>query len=71
MRRSFVAGAMGGFVAFGVLAVLAAVMMRRLMPAMMPRMMERMMSEGGCCSDEMRPCMERCGCGRSGEPGSD
>jgi hypothetical protein len=60
MRRSVVAGAMGGVFAFAVLAVVAAVLMRRLMPAMMPRMMKRMMADGGC-SDEMRACMEKCG----------
>ncbi len=71
MRRSFVAGVLGGFIAVGVLTVLAAVLVRRFMPAMMPRMMKRMMGEGGCCSEEMRACMERCRCGRPREPESD
>ena len=64
MRRSVLAGATGGFVAFVLMAFLAAMLMRRAMPAMMPRMMKKMM-EGGCCSDEMRACMEKCGGGRA------
>jgi hypothetical protein len=62
MRRSVAAGAVGGFVAFAMLAILAALLMRRFMPAMMPRMMKRMMADGG--SEEMRACMEKCGCGK-------
>ena len=61
--RSFVAGAFGGVIAVAVLAVLAGVLMRRLGPRMMPRMMERMMAR--CGSEEMRACMEKCGCGKA------
>jgi hypothetical protein len=61
-----VAGALGGVVAFGLLAIVAAALLPRLMPKVMPRMMERMMAGGGC-SDRMRECMEKCGCG---EPAS-
>ena len=62
MRRSFVAGAMGGVVAVALLAVLGAALMRRFMPRMMARMMA-----GGACSDEMRACMEHCGCSKPAE----
>ena len=55
MKRSVVAGAIGGIVAVAVIAILGALLLRRVGP--------RMMSEGGC-SEEMRACMEKCGCGR-------
>ena len=55
MKRSVVAGAIGGIVAVAVIAILGALLLRRGGP--------RMMSEGGC-SEEMRACMEKCGCGR-------
>jgi hypothetical protein len=45
--RSFVAGTAGGAIAVVVLAVIAAILMRRLGP----RMMERMMA-----------CCDKCGC---------
>ena len=64
MKRSVAAGAIGGIVAVAVAAILAAVLLRRIGPRLMPRMMKRMMSEGGC-SEQMRACMEKCGCGRS------
>lgn len=63
MKRSVAAGAIGGIVAVAVIAILGAFLLRRVGPRLMPRMMERMMSEG-CCSEEMRACMEKCGCGR-------
>ena len=66
---SFVAGAIGGAMAVVVMAVLAAVLMRRLGPRIMPRMMKRMMS--GCGSEEMRACMEACGCGKASRNGAD
>jgi hypothetical protein len=56
--RSVIAGAVGGAIAVVALAAIAACLVRRAGP----RMMERMMS-GGCCSDEMRACMAKCGCG--------
>jgi hypothetical protein len=55
MKRSVVAGAIGGIVAVAVIAILGALLLRRVGP--------RMMSEGGC-SEAMRACMEKCGCGR-------
>lgn len=55
MRRSMLAGAIGGVVAVFVLAILGAVMMRRMMSC-------------GCCADGMRACMEKCGCGGPEEP---
>ena len=58
MKRSVVAGAIGGIVAVAVIAILGALLLRRVGP--------RMMSEGGC-SEEMRACMEKCGCGKSEE----
>jgi len=64
VKRSVAAGAIGGIVAVAVIAILGTLLLRRVGPRMMPRMMERMMSEGGC-SEEMRACMEKCGCGRS------
>jgi hypothetical protein len=61
--RSFVAGAFGGVVAVVAMAVLAAMLMRRLGPRIVPRMMERMRA---CCdSEEMRACMEKCGCAKA------
>jgi hypothetical protein len=63
IKRSVLAGAIGGIVAVAVVAILAAILFRRIGPSLMPRMMKRMMSEGGC-SEEMRACMEKCGCGR-------
>jgi hypothetical protein len=64
--RSVAAGAIGGVIAIMALAAIAALLLRCLGPRLMPRMMERMMS-GGCCSEEMRACMEKCGCGRPAE----
>lgn len=55
MRRSMLAGALGGIAAVAVMAVLAAALMRRMMAC-------------GCCSEKMGACMERCGCGRPEEP---
>jgi hypothetical protein len=63
MRGSVVAGAIGGFVAFALLAVFAGVVLSRFMPAVMKRMM------AGGCSEEMRACMDRCGCGEAGRKG--
>jgi hypothetical protein len=60
--RSVVAGAVGGVVAVVALAAIAALLLRRVGPRLMRRMMERM--SGGCCSEEMRACMDKCGCGR-------
>lgn len=59
--RSVVAGAVGGVVAVVALAAIAALLLRRMGPRLMPRMMERM---SGCCSEEMRACLDKCGCGR-------
>ncbi len=56
--RAFLAGAFGGAFAVAVLVAVAAV----LLPRVGPRLKSRMMSSG-CCSDEMRPCMDKCGCG--------
>jgi len=67
IKRSVLAGAIGGIMAVAVVAILAAVLFRRVGPCLMPRMMrgmmERMMADGSC-SEEMRACMEKCGCGR-------
>lgn len=63
--RSVVAGAVGGVVAVVALAAIAAIaalLLRRMGPRLMPRLMPRM--SGGCCSEEMRACMDKCGCGR-------
>jgi hypothetical protein len=56
--RAFVAGAVGGVIAVVVMAILAAVLMRRLGPRMMR-----------CCcgSGEMRGCCGSCDCGKSAE----
>jgi hypothetical protein len=61
--RPVVAGAIGGLIAVVALAAIAALLLRFLGPRLMPRMMESMMSGDGC-PEEMRACMERCGCGR-------
>lgn len=69
-RSPMVAGAIGGAIAVAVLAVLGMLLIRRLGPKMMPRMMKRMMRDGEC-SEEMRACMERCGCGDPAEGAED
>ena len=56
--KSMLAGFVGGILAVGLLAAVAV----RLMPHLMPNLMERMMASGEC-SERMRECMERCGCG--------
>jgi hypothetical protein len=68
--RSVAAGAIGGVVAIVALAAIAALLLRFLGPRLMPRMMERMMS-GECCPEEMRACMEKCGCGRPAQAAED
>ena len=55
--RSVAAGAIGGVVAIFALAAIAALLLRFLGPRLMPRMMER-------CPEEMRACLEKCGCGQ-------
>ncbi len=67
VKRSLLAGALGGFVAVATATIVASVAFRRLGPRMMPRMMERMMRDGEC-SPEMRACMEKCGCGPRSDP---
>jgi hypothetical protein len=64
MRRSMTAGVIGGAIAVTVLAVLGMLLMRRMAPSMMRGMMSRMMADGDM-PEEMRACMERCGCGEA------
>ena len=64
--RATATGAVAGAAAAVTVALLLVVLARRLAPKLMPTMMRRMMAEGGC-SEQMRACMERCGCLRSGE----
>ena len=61
--RPVVAGAIGGLIAVVALAAIAALLLRFLGPRLMHGCMERMMSGDGC-PEEMRACMEKCGCGR-------
>jgi hypothetical protein len=58
LMKSVLAGFLGGVLAVGFLAAIAV----RFMPQLMPKMMERMMASGEC-SERMRECMEKCGCG--------
>jgi hypothetical protein len=67
-RRSFVAGAAGGVIAVVALTAIAALLLRRFGPRLMPAMMERMMTDGRC-SEQMRACMERCGCAQPASSG--
>jgi hypothetical protein len=64
--RSVAAGAIGGVIAIMALAAIAALLLRCLGPRLMHGCMERMMSGDGC-PEEMRACMEKCGCGRPAE----
>jgi hypothetical protein len=56
IKGSLVAAILGGMLAVGLVAALAI----WLMPKIMPRMMA-----SGDCSERMRECMEKCGCGPS------
>jgi hypothetical protein len=58
--RSFAAGFAGGAFAVVVIVAAAVVVARRAGPHFMARMMR------GCCdSEEMRACMDKCGCGKA------
>ncbi len=65
--RATIAGGIAGAVAAASLAVLSAALLMRLASRHFPAMMARMMSGEGGCSQQMRACMERCGCGPGGK----
>ncbi len=65
--RATIAGGIAGAVTAASLAVLSAALLMRLASRHLPSMMERMMSGEGGCSEQMRACMERCGCRPGGK----
>jgi len=56
--RAALAGAIGGVVAVMVLMAITAMLIRLLGPRLACAA-----TNGGCCSDQARSCMAKCGCG--------